>query len=72
MDVLRPDTKPYSMQTACRTPIPLLHKVDMDLERMEEHGIIKEIKPTLWCAPKFLVIGGEVEKRRRSVLIFKS
>ena len=51
-DSLRDDATPYSISTARRIPLPLLPKVEQELERMEENGVIERItEPTDWCAP---------------------
>ena len=48
----RDDATPYSISTARRMPLPLLPKVEQELQRMEGNGVIKRItEPTDWCAP---------------------
>lgn len=43
---------PYAIHTARRVPLPFLPKVQKELERMEEHGVIEKVtQPTDWCAP---------------------
>ena len=49
---LKNNVKPYCLSTASRDPFPLLSKVEEELARMEEEGILeKVIEPTEWCAP---------------------
>ena len=49
---LRDDATPYSISTARRISLPLLPKVEQELQRMEENGVIERItEPTDWCAP---------------------
>ena len=49
---LKDDAQPYSQHTARRIPIPLLPKVEAELQRMEKDGVIERItEPTDWCAP---------------------
>ena len=60
---LRDDATPYSISTARRIPLPLLPKVEQELQRMEENGVIERItEPTDWCAPMVPVMkkGGGV------------
>jgi hypothetical protein len=40
--VLEPDAKPYSVTVPRRVPIPLMPKVEAELKRMEEHGVIEK------------------------------
>lgn len=43
---------PYHVNTARRVPIPLLPKVEQELQRMEAAGVIEKVtEPTEWCAP---------------------
>lgn len=54
---LRENAIPYSVGVARRVPFPLLHKVEMEINRMKKAGVIKEMKePTEWCAPMVPVI----------------
>ena len=49
---LKDGASPYDVHTARRVPIPLLPKVQMELQRMEEQGVIEKVtQPTDWCAP---------------------
>lgn len=54
---LREDAVPHAVHTARRVPLPLLPKVQAELQRMEEHGvIIKVTRPTESCAPMMSVL----------------
>ena len=47
---------PYSISTPRRVPIPLLPKVQAELERMEELGVISKVdEPTDWCSGMVVV-----------------
>ena len=49
---LRDDATAYSISTARRIPLPLLPKVEQELQRMEKNGVTERItEPTDWCAP---------------------
>jgi hypothetical protein len=49
---LKEDCKPYCLTTARRIPFPLLSKVESELARLDQEGIIeKVIHLTDWCAP---------------------
>lgn len=38
---------PYAIHTARRVPLPLIHKVQAELQQMEEQGVIKKVtQPT--------------------------
>ncbi|KAK7109817.1 hypothetical protein V1264_013798 [Littorina saxatilis] len=55
--VLEENSQPYSLHTARRVPIPLMKKVEEELERMKKAGIIEEItEPTDWCSPMVPVL----------------
>ena len=46
------DAEPYSANTPRRVPFPLLPRVEKELKRMLNLGIIEEVtEPTDWCAP---------------------
>ena len=48
---LKPGAKPHSIYTPRRIPLPLLTKVQQELNRMEALGVITKIdKSTPWCA----------------------
>ena len=50
--VLKPGAEPYAATTPRRVPFPLLPKVEKELGRMLELGIIEHVTgPTDWCAP---------------------
>ncbi|CAL9697628.1 unnamed protein product [Knipowitschia caucasica] len=54
---LRDDAVPHAVHTARRVPLPLLSKVQAELQRMEEHGVIVKVtQPTEWCAPMVPVL----------------
>lgn len=44
--VLKDDAKPYSIAAPRRISIPLLPRVEEELKRMEENGIIERVT---WC-----------------------
>lgn len=53
---LKPGAKPHSIYTPRRIPLPLLTKVQQELNRMKAMGIITEIdRPTPWCAGMVVV-----------------
>ena len=48
---LKPDVKPYALFTPRNIPLPLQPKVEEELRRMEELGVISKVNvPTPWCA----------------------
>ena len=54
---LRDDAVPYHVNVPRRVPIPLLSKVEGELDKMEREGIIKSVtEPTEWCAPMVVVM----------------
>lgn len=49
---LKENVEQYAVHSARRVPLPLLPKVEAELRRMEESGVIEKItQPTDWCAP---------------------
>ena len=49
---MKNDARPYSVTTARRIPIPLLGKVEKELKRMKDNGVIEEVtEPTEWVSP---------------------
>ena len=53
---LRSDAKPYTLQVPRRVALPLLPKVEAELQRMEALGVISKIEePTQWCSPMVVV-----------------
>ena len=53
---LKPDAKPHALFTAQHVPIPLREKVRVELQRMEDLGVIAKIdQPTLWCVGVMVV-----------------
>ncbi|KAK7093228.1 hypothetical protein V1264_007018 [Littorina saxatilis] len=54
---LKENAVPYSVSTARRVPIPLLGKVEKELKRMKDNGVIEEVKePTEWVSPMVPVV----------------
>jgi len=48
---LKPNATPYALFTPRHVPLPLRPKVEEELARMEEMGVISKVdKPTSWCA----------------------
>ena len=48
---LTSDAKPYTLQAPRRVALPLLPKVEAELQRMESLGVISKIdEPTEWCS----------------------
>ena len=49
---LQEKAQPYCINTVRRTAFPLMPKIEEELKRMEETGIIERVtEPTEWCAP---------------------
>lgn len=54
---LKEGAVPYAVHTARRDPLPLLPKVQKELERMGEHNVIEKVtQPTDCCAPMMPVM----------------
>lgn len=54
---MKPDTKPFSLSTPHRIPLPLMSKVKKELERMESQGVITRVEqPTDWCSGMVIVL----------------
>ena len=48
---LSENAKLYCLHTACNVPLPLWPQVEVELNSMEELGVIKKVTdPTDWCA----------------------
>lgn len=63
---------PYTVHTARRVPLPLLPKVQKELQRMEEQGVIVKVtQPTDWCAPMVPVLKTTVGQQRICVALQK-
>ena len=53
---LKPDATPYALFTPRHVPLPLHPKVEEELARMEEMGVISKVdEPTPWCAGMVVV-----------------
>jgi hypothetical protein len=53
---LQEGVKPHAVSTPRRVPIPLMGAVKVELQRMEEAGVITQItEPTEWCAGMVVV-----------------
>ena len=53
---LEEGSKPYSVSTPRRVPIPLLPRVKEELQRMENLGVISKIdQPNNWCSGMVVV-----------------
>ncbi len=48
---LEPDAAPFALSSPRQVPLPLRNKVQAELERMEDMGVISKVtQPTPWCA----------------------
>ena len=60
---LKENAVPFALTVPCRVPIALMPKVQSELQRMEQKGVISQVKePTDWCAGMVVVpkSGGKV------------
>ena len=48
---LNDNTKPFNLACPRRIALLLRAKVEEEIKSLQEHGIIKPVKPTDWCAP---------------------
>ena len=54
---LKEGARPYSLHSPRNVPIPLRSKVEEELNRMEEMGVISKVdEPTSWCAGMVVVL----------------
>ena len=57
-------TVPHHVSTALRVPIPLIPKVEAELERLQQEGIIQKVtEPTDWCSPMVVTMKKSGELR---------
>lgn len=62
--ILEEGATPYAVATPRRVALPLRDKVEQELQRMQEEGIIEAVtKPTDWCAPIVVVPKGDDKVR---------
>ena len=53
---MKPNATPYALYTPRNVPLPLRAKVQTELKRMENMGIISKVEtPTPWCAGMVVV-----------------
>ena len=53
---LKPDAKPFALFTPRNVPLPMLKRVQTELQRMEALGVIAKVnEPTEWCAGMVVV-----------------
>ena len=49
---LKSDAQPYVVYALCRIPLPLLPKVQDEIDRLLSLSVIEQVdEPTQWCAP---------------------
>lgn len=54
---LKSEAKPYAVTVPRRVPLHLVRKVNEELQRLEEMGVIRRMmEPTKWCAPMVAVL----------------
>ncbi len=69
---LREDAIPYSLAALRRVPLPLMPRVEADLQRMESDEILESIdEPTKWCSgimvfPNLIAAFASVQNSRTS------
>ena len=53
---LKPNPQPFALSTPRNIPLPMRAKVQAELQRMENLGVISPVEePTPWCAAMFIV-----------------
>ena len=53
---LKPDAKPFALFTPRNVPLPMLRRVQTELQQMEALGVITKVnEPTEWCAGMVVV-----------------
>lgn len=53
---LAPDATAFALTSPRRVPLPLFNKTKMELERMQQLGVISPVtEPVAWCAPMVVV-----------------
>lgn len=53
---LETNASPFAIITPRRVPVPLMEKVEKELQEMQHEGVIEEVRdPTEWCAPMVIV-----------------
>ena len=74
---LREGVTPFNLTTPRRIPIPLLPRVQAELKRKEDMGVIEKVaQPTEWCPPVVIIakkndkvrICGDVIQLNKAVL----
>ena len=54
---LRDDAKPFCLYTPRRVPLPLMKKVEDEINGLVKSGVIESVdEPTDWCAPMVAVL----------------
>ena len=54
---LKEDAKPFHVNAPRRIALPLVEKVQQEVNRMEREGVIQKVtEPTDWCAPMAVVL----------------
>lgn len=61
---LEDNAQPFAIITPRRIPVPLMEKVEKELQEMQHEGVIEEVTdPTQWCAPMVVVTKSNGEIR---------